>query len=86
MSQVLDAKIAEIKRMEDSKLILLISDLPLDKGNMDILRAMKKLIPLFQGAYTPLEERSQRIPTLKTVLEHEEHSLPLYFEAERELK
>jgi hypothetical protein len=65
--------------MGDSKLILLISDLPLDKGNVQTIRVMKKLIPLYQAAFVFPEEKPQKLNTMKTVVE-EEHSLPLYFE------
>jgi hypothetical protein len=41
--------------MEDSKLLLLISDLGLEKRQPELLRAMKRLIVLMQGAYTPVE-------------------------------
>ena len=71
--------------MTDNKLIMLISDLPLDKGTFEGLRAMKKLIALYQNAFVHADERSQK---MKTVVEHDKHSLPLYFDdkPQRQLK
>ena len=73
----LEDKLREIKEMTDNKLIMLISDLPLDKGTFEGLRAMKKLIALYQNAFVHADERSQK---MKTVVEHDKHSLPLYFD------
>lgn len=38
--------------MEDSKLILLVQDLPIH-NHQDILRPIKKLVTLYQNAFAP---------------------------------
>jgi hypothetical protein len=66
----MDVKIREIRNMDDSKLILLVAEVPLDKGDLDLLRAMKKLTSLLQSAFVPAEEREKpaRIVTVKTIV------------------
>lgn len=73
----LEDKVREIRDITDNKLVMLIIDLPLDKGTFEDVRAMKKLIALYQNAFVHPDERSQK---MKTVVEHDEHSLPLYFD------
>ncbi len=62
-----DVKIREIRNMEDSKLTLLVADIPMEKGGLELVRAMKKLSVLFQNAPVPVEEKPIRITTVKTI-------------------